>query len=116
MLLLICERLGLDGVYFVPSHLHLASRASRLLRFLEPAAEARWRALRPLVERLPLAVAARAVEEGRIQDAQGQPMRWIPSPMVLPWSDRLKALIEGEDFERAVAEAGAGLRYVLQPE
>jgi hypothetical protein len=36
--------------------------------------------------------------------------------MVLPWSDRLKALIEGEDFEGAVAQAGAGLRYVLQPD
>jgi acetoin utilization deacetylase AcuC-like enzyme len=116
MLLLICERLGLDGVYFVPSHLHLASRASRLLRFLEPAAEARWRALRPLVDRLPLAVAASAVETGRIRDAAGRPMHWIPSPMVLPWSDRLKAQVEGEDFERAVAEAGAGLRYELLPD
>jgi acetoin utilization deacetylase AcuC-like enzyme len=115
LLLLICERLGLDGVFFVPSHMHLAVRASGLLRFLHPADEARWRALRPLVEKLPLAEAAMAVETGRLRDGDGEALRWIPAPMVLPWSERLKAQVEGEAFERAVADAGAGLRYTLRP-
>ncbi len=114
LLLLICERLGLDGVLFVPSHIHLAVRASRLLRFLHPTDEARWRALRPLVERLPLAEAARAVDEGRLVDGDGRPLHWVPAPMVLPWSERLKAILQGEDFERQVAAASAGLRYSLR--
>ena len=114
LFLLICERLGLDGVLFVPSHMHLAARASRQMRFLEPAGEARWRALRSLVEPLPLAEAARAVEEGRLIGPDGRPFHWIPAPMVLPWSERLKARFEDEDFERQVEEAGEGLRFSLR--
>jgi hypothetical protein len=114
LLLLICERLSLDGVLFVPSHMHLAVRASPLLRFLRPEDEARWRVLRPLVERLPLAEAARIVEEGRIVDADGRPLLWVPAPMVMPWSGRLKGQLEGDDFERQVAAASAGLHYTLR--
>jgi acetoin utilization deacetylase AcuC-like enzyme len=115
LLVLICERLGLDGVYFVPSHMHLAYRASRLLRFLHPVDEARWRALRPLVEGMPLAEAARAVAEGRVVDANGAPLDWVPAPMILPLSPRLKALVEGPDFEKEVEAASARFRFTLSP-
>ncbi len=114
LLLLICERLGLDGVLFVPSHLHLAARASRQMRFLHPDDEARWRALRPIVDDLPLARAADAVERGLLVADDGAPLSWVPAPMVLARSTRLKALIEGDDFERRVAAAGAGLRFSLR--
>lgn len=92
MLVLICDRLGLDGVLFVPSHYHMAAQATEYLRFLHAEDRARFRAFRRAVGHLPLGEATRAVDRGRVVDAAtGEPVRWEPVPMLLPVSDRLQA-------------------------
>ncbi|MFP3941496.1 MAG: histone deacetylase [Thermoanaerobaculia bacterium] len=91
MLVLICDRLGLDGVLFVPSHYHMAAQATEYLRFLHPEDAARFRAFRRAVGHLPLGEATRAVDQGRVVDAAtGEPVRWEPVPMLLPVSERLQ--------------------------
>ncbi len=98
MLILICDRLGLDGVLFVPSHYHLAAQAGEVLAFLEPGDAARFDAFRDAVSALPLPEATRAVDEGRVIDqATGEPAPWVPAPMVLPVSDRLKEQMAAPD-------------------
>lgn len=113
-LVLICDRLGLDGVFFVPSHYHLAAQSRKMLQFLDPEHEAEFRAMRSALETLPLAEATRAVAQGRVVDAEtGEPVQWNPAPMVLPVSDRLDTRLCGEEYEERVREIRDRLRYKL---
>ncbi len=116
LLILICDRLRLDGLIFVPSHLHLAVKGKKYLRFVDPVDEAWFRAVYAAVADLPLAEGSTAVAEGRVVDsASGRATRWHPMSMVLPISDRLHDLVEGEAYESAVKQASEGLSFELAP-
>ncbi|HUO85805.1 MAG TPA: hypothetical protein VM617_00320 [Thermoanaerobaculia bacterium] len=107
MLVLICDRLHLDGIHFVPSHYHLAAQSRRFLHFVDPAAEGRFRAVHAAVADLSLGDATRAVAAGRVIDEEtGEPFRLVPEAMVLPVADELRRRLESADYEsRAAAEA-----------
>ena len=114
-LVLACERLGLDGILFVPSHYHTATQSRKVLRFFAPEHEARFRALRLALQGLAPAAAARAVEERRLREAAtGRPVEWDPVPMVVPVSARLKERVLGEEYEAKVAAAAERYRYRLE--
>ncbi len=97
LLVLICDRLGLEGISFVPSHYHMAAQAQEYLAFLDAEDAARYRAFRNAVGHLPLGDATRAVDRGRVIDTgdgePGEPVTWQPVPMVMAISDRLQATI-----------------------
>lgn len=119
ILVLICDRLHLDGLHFVPSHYHLTAQSRRFLRFLHPEDEGRFRAVQHAVAGLSLGDATRAVDAGHLVDeATGQPFRLPPMPMVLPVSAGLRRRVEGEGYERRAAEAAAHhrLRRMETPE
>ncbi|MEA2695310.1 MAG: hypothetical protein QOJ16_4697, partial [Acidobacteriota bacterium] len=106
LLVVACERLRLDGLVFVPAHYHTAAQGRRILRFLSPEHEGLFRALQAALAPFPLAEAAAAVEEGRVVDAAtGEALAWPPMLMVLPVAERLKAKLEGEDYEAKAAAA-----------
>lgn len=115
LLVLVCERLDLDGLLFVPSHFHLAAQSERYLRFVDPEDQGRFRALCRALGDLPLAASTRAVDQGRILErASGETFSWQPAPMVLPVSEELKAEVEGEEYERRAAAAAARHELVLE--
>jgi acetoin utilization deacetylase AcuC-like enzyme len=115
LLVLVCDRLQLDGLLFVPSHYHVASQGRKTLRFLDPAIEGLYRALQEPLQGRTLAAAAEAVEAGRVADtATGKPLAWSPAPMVFPVTERLRALVQGEDYERQVAEAAGRHAFRLR--
>lgn len=94
LLVLICDRLGLEGISFVPSHYHMAAQAEEYLAFLDPEDAERYRAFREAVGHLPLGDATRAVDQGRVIDtATGEPVTWEPVPMVMAIGDELKAKV-----------------------
>lgn len=106
LLVLVCDRLGLDGIAFVPAHWHLAAQARRLLHFLDPVHEARFRALAQLLRDLPLDEASRRIADGEVLDRTShRPFLWPPMPMVLPVSDALAAKVTGPEYEAAVVAA-----------
>lgn len=110
LLVVMCERLHLEGISFVPSHYHLASTSHKVLRFLEPEHEVLYRALEKALAGLSVAEASHAVEAGRVYDvATGETFHWAPMAMVLPVSKRLQAALHGEEahqeLERAQAQA-----------
>jgi acetoin utilization deacetylase AcuC-like enzyme len=112
-LLVVCETLGLDGVAFEPAHYYTAALGQHRLRFLEPEDQARFEALREAVAGMSLAEADRAIAEGLVVDAEtGEPARWRPALMVVPVSGRLKALVGGPTYERALEAARSRLRLV----
>lgn len=113
-LVAVCEAHGLDGVYFVTGHYHIAMQSRRLVRPLDPADEARLRALTETLRGLPLPEATVAVEQGRIVDrVTGAPVDWSPVATVLPVSEALRRLVTGGAYERAVAEEAARLSWAL---
>jgi acetoin utilization deacetylase AcuC-like enzyme len=116
LLVLACDRLQLDGLLFVPSHYHIAVHGRKTTtRFLHPEAEGLYRALQRPFAGLSLAAAAEAVAAGRVVDAQtGEPYAWSPTPMVFPVSDRFRALLDGETYQKAVAEAESRHTFALR--
>lgn len=114
ILILICDRLHLDGIHFVASHFHLVSQGRRFLRFLRAEDEGRFRAVRKAVAGLSLADATRAVAAGRLVDeATGEPFTLGPMAMVLPVSEGLRRRLANDDYERRAAEAEVRYRLKL---
>ncbi|HET9226679.1 MAG TPA: hypothetical protein VFR31_08430, partial [Thermoanaerobaculia bacterium] len=101
-----CDRLGLDGLLFVPAHYHTACQGRKYLRLLNPADEAFMRALEKALAGVPLPEATHAVEQKRVINRRtGSFVSWRSMPMVFPVTERLKEKIGGEEFEKQVAEA-----------
>lgn len=112
MLMMACERLGLDGLLFCPAHYHVAAQAHGLLAFFDPADEARFAAIGEALTELELARATQLVHGQQVLDQHtGEPVRWQAVPMALPVSKRLKERFEGADYERAVVRAAQELRF-----
>ncbi len=106
LLVLVCDRLQLDGLIFVPSRYHVAAHGRRTMRFLQPEEEGIYRALQKALAGLTFAEATQAVDAGRVIDeATGEPFAWSPTPMVFPVSARFRHLLETEEYERKAAES-----------
>jgi hypothetical protein len=115
-LVVMSEAHGLDGVWFVAAHYHIAMQSRRLVRPLRAEDEARLLAMAAALEGVPLPEATHAVESGRLVDAgTGATVPWEPVATVLPVSERLKALVTGPDYDEAVARAGVDLAFRLRP-
>ena len=98
LLILMAERIGVDGLVIVAGHYHLVALSDDQLRFLDPEDRARFRALREAVSGVPLAEASRQVEGGELIDVRtGEPAAWEPVAMVLPVTDRLRTLLDESD-------------------
>ena len=84
-LVVVCETHGLDGVYFVSAHYHVAMQSRRLVRPIDPGDEARLRCLKAALADLPLGEATRASRAGsRHGRAAGSPWRGGRSPPCCP--------------------------------
>ena len=115
LLVVICERLRLDGIAFVPSHYHIAAQAHSHFRFLDPEAQARFEKLRLALAGLKLVDAIRAIEEGRVRErGSGKPLRWTPSPMLVAVSAGLRARLADEAHRRRVDELAARFDYAVR--
>ncbi len=109
VLALLAEELHLDGLMFHASHWYLAVQGRRFVHCLEPADEARFRAISEAAAGLTLAEAEAALAESRLRGPSGAPLAWHPGPMVLPLSERLRVRVTGPDYEDAVTRAAAAL-------
>lgn len=89
-LILLCERLHLDGIASTPAQYYMAVLGRHHVDFLDPAARARFQALLAALKGLHLVEAERALAEGRVVDADGRPVAWEPAVTVFPVSDRLR--------------------------
>lgn len=97
LLVLACDRLGLDGLTYVPAHYHVAAQSERFVRFLHPEDDERFQAIRRAAKHAGLGLTAttHALDQGTLTDpTTGQPMSWKPVPMVAPVSAALKAHLE----------------------
>lgn len=107
------EDWGKDGLVAFPWHFHAAVLLARSLRFVSPARQGRFEALRRDLAALPLAEASWAVEERRVSEGAGTPLRWEPAEMAAPLSPDLREHFESEVYARAAAEARGAARFRL---
>ena len=116
LLIVACERVGLAGLLVTPSQYHLAVQWQRRLRFVDPRAGARLRALREALGPTPLAEAGAVLRSGRVVDrTTGAPVDYEPAPMVLPLSPELQATLQMEAYPRAVDEVADQFQFELRP-
>lgn len=102
----VCERLGLDGVAFTPSHYHAAVRSRTLLRCVAPRDEARLRAMLQAFEGLSLQQSCQLLAQGRLIDHRtGLAVAWEPCSIALPVSPGLRDRLHGPAYEAAVDAA-----------
>lgn len=108
------ERMGLDGVMFVPSHYHVAWIARNRATFADPLVRGRFRAIRELFEDVPLHRLSQVLDGPGLPTEDGDVLTWQPSPMVHALDPGLKALLQaGRSEARSVAD-GTKLR-LLEP-
>lgn len=113
LMLLVCERLRLDGIVVVPSHYHVAARWHGRMRFWDPRAEGRFRALERLLDPLPLAEASAAVELGRVVDVEtSERGGYRPAALILASSEALRRRFD-ERWEQQAAAAEAAAHFRL---
>ncbi len=116
LLVMVCERLHLDGILFVPAHYNLAAVSHHILGFLHPRDEARFLAFREATQNLSLVEASWAIEDGRIHDTTtGEPARWAPAPMVLPVSTPMIAKHGPRALRDEAAKLATDFRFELLP-
>jgi acetoin utilization deacetylase AcuC-like enzyme len=114
-LIIVCERLRLDGIAFVPSQYYMAAVGYRHLKFLDPQAQGRFEALRRALRSLRISQANHALETGGVFDeGTGAPVRWVPALGVLPVSDELRRCVHDRKYRDAVADARRAARFVLR--
>jgi acetoin utilization deacetylase AcuC-like enzyme len=114
LMLLVCERLRLDGIVVVPSHYHVAARWHGRMKFLDPRAEGRFRALERLLKPLPLAEASMAVERGRVIDAEtGERGGYRPAALILASNEALRLRFD-ERWEADATAAEEVAHFVLE--
>jgi hypothetical protein len=112
--LVLCERLKLDGILFVPSHYYMAALGRTHLRFLQPEDEANFDAFRVALRGVELSEASQAVDAGRVVErSSGRSVPWPTPKMVLPVGERLSARTSGPAYRSAHAHARALLDYRL---
>jgi acetoin utilization deacetylase AcuC-like enzyme len=114
MLGMAAERLGMDGLTFLPAHYHVAAQARGTLRFLDPRDEAAFVAVKEAVGARTLLEATQLVTDGKlVVESTGERYAWKPARMVIPLSAQLRAAVEGPDYDRRVEEAAAQIRLRL---
>ena len=107
------EDWGKDGLLAFPPYYHAAAMGSRSLRFVSPARQGRFDALRRDLAGLPLAEAARAVGASGVVDESGTPFTWEPAEMMAPLAHDLRHYVESEDYEKSLETARERARFRL---
>ncbi len=116
MLVVMCERLELDGLVYRPAHFHIAEISRYAAVFWDPAAAARHDAVRAALVGLRLSEMDATVDAGRLVDTDtGTVYEHEPALMVVPVSDRLQEGAELMEYRERVAAAAAPRFRVTPP-
>jgi acetoin utilization deacetylase AcuC-like enzyme len=113
-LVVMTETLRLDGIAFMPAQYYMAAVGSHHLKFLDPAVQGRFDALRLAVRQLGVARANIAVDAGAVLDERaGAPVRWDPSVTVLPVSERLRQVVTSPEYTETAHRSQSAASFRL---
>jgi hypothetical protein len=90
ILVMMCERLRMDGIIFIPTHFHVAAVTMKHLCFLHWDNQDNFDAIRRASTGMPLSKATQALEDGLLQHpTSGDTLVWKAGPMVYPTSENM---------------------------
>ena len=104
---------GKDAVLNLPEYFHnavfygsarpgTAAASAPLFRFLSPARQGRFEALRRDLADLPIAAASAALDKRRVRErATGRVVRWEAGEMVVPLTPGLRDYLESPEYRQA---------------
>jgi hypothetical protein len=112
----IAAELQKDGVVSVPKFYHDAVifYRSRLFLFLDGAEQGRFEALMRDLSTLRLGDASLAIASGRVRDAQGGAITWVPGYQVFPLSPPLTAYFHSPSYAAQVAAERGTCRFTIE--
>jgi acetoin utilization deacetylase AcuC-like enzyme len=111
-LVLVCDRLKLDGIGVTAAHFHPAAQSLGEMHLLEPNEEAAFAAACAAVRGLPIPEAARRVEvDGLVEATTGEIYHWQPLTLIYPVSAGLRDWFAQRQRRSA---PGAAPRYLLR--
>lgn len=114
VMIILSERLDLDGLTFTPSQFHLASLARPMAVNPDPTAEGTFQAVMNLLKNVRLREAANLVETGKVICLrEGVPFVWKPSALIIPVSSTLKAEFQSPKFTQQVETARDACHFKL---
>ena len=114
LLVVVCERVGLDGVLMVPAHFHIAAIARKHMIFLHEEDSKRFAAMARALASISLEDSALAFAQGRVVDVHtGQSIQWEPAPMLLATSSTLAHRVRDANRVRRSPQCRRGPRYQL---
>ena len=114
-MIVVAERLSMDGIAFAPSQFYMAAVGRKHLRFVDPEVQARFEVIRDTLAGVDLADATHAVDRGMLVDeSTGERIKWQPAAMVVQVSPRLQEQLDSEEYREAVERARVNLRFELR--
>ena len=99
------ERLGLDGVAFIPSHYHVAYMCRRQFAIVDPEERGLCRALFRVLADVPLLAATRTLGGRGLPTVDGERIVWTPPQMALALTDAFRDHLKAAEAAAAEAEA-----------
>jgi len=104
MLVVMCERLELDGLSFRPAHFHMAETSRYVAVFWDPCQMARHEAAHRAMAGLRLSEMDQTIISGRLREIEtDRPYAFESACMVVPVSDRLREGPEMVDYRERMA-------------
>jgi acetoin utilization deacetylase AcuC-like enzyme len=113
LLILVCDRLRLDGIVFVPSQFRLIRRVAAQARCTDPVRQGEIDALATLFRGRTPTEQDEILAAGGVRRADGSPYRWTPGPLVVPVSRRLKEHFASPSYLEAAERAARSASLVL---
>jgi hypothetical protein len=114
LLMITCWRLKLSGLVNFPSHYHNAFLYSKIFYYLDPAAQAKFLALKKAFKSYPLDKLSWGIDWGCVQDLNtNETFTWMVSEQILPVDERLKKLFAGKKYKKCVNEKMKGFKFAF---
>jgi hypothetical protein len=103
---------GKDALLNFPEYFHNAVFYTSMFRFVSPARQGRFEALRRDLTTLHVCAASAAIDEGRVvEEPGGRPFRWEAAEMISPVTASVTSALESDDYAAAVAKAREAARF-----
>jgi len=104
-------RLQCDGLVNHPAHFHNGVLYGKFCHFVDPMVEGRFLALKRDLEHLSLADATWALDNGRVFDAKGRVVSWLPVDQMMPTTRGAQAWFESKRYKKRVERARLQWRF-----
>ena len=105
LLMIICWRLKLAGLINFPGHFHNAFLYSKIFYYVDPAAQAKYLAVKKAFNSFALDKLSWGIDWGCVKDLNtNETFTWMVSEQIVPVDERLKKLFTGKKYKKYVIE------------